>query len=50
MHANEGPVGDHAGDADGMRVGRSWGRASNKVFNGGGVEELDVGEGKYAGE
>jgi len=40
VHGDEGPVGDDSGDAEGA-VGVGTG---NEVFDGGGVEELDVGE------
>lgn len=52
---DEGPVCDDAGDADGwggwgvVGGGRGEG-AGDEVFDGGGVEEFDVGEGEDFGE
>ena len=47
VHGDEGPVGDYARDADAAAAGV---RAGDEVFDGGGVEELDVWEGEDAGE
>lgn len=47
VHGDEGPVGDDTGDADGA-VGAVG--AGDQVLDGGGVEELDVGEGEDLGE
>jgi hypothetical protein len=46
VHGYEGPVGDDAGDAEGP-VGVL---TRDEVFNCGGVEEFDVGEGEDFGE
>lgn len=43
VHADQGPVGDHTGNADALWVVVGV-RASDKVLNGGGIEELDVRE------
>jgi hypothetical protein len=44
VHGDEGPVGNHASDANSIGVvrGRSW--AGDEVLNGCGVEQLDVRE------
>ena len=41
VHGDEGPVGDDAGDAEFVHCG---GGAGDEVFDGGGVEEFDIGE------
>ncbi len=43
---NESPIGDYACDTN-IAV---WSSTSDKIFNTGSVEELDVGEGKDLGE
>ncbi len=46
MHGHQGPIRDDTGDAQGaVRVG-----AGDEVFDSGGIEELDVGEGEDLGE
>jgi hypothetical protein len=46
VHGDKSPVGDDTGDAEGtVRVG-----AGDEVFDGGGVEELDVRELEDFGE
>lgn len=46
VHGDEGPVGDYARD-----VKRAvWGGTREKIFDGGGVGELDVGVAEDAGE
>jgi len=40
VHGDKRPVGDDTSDADGP----VWIRASDEVFNRGGIEELDIGE------
>ncbi len=42
VHSNQSPVGDNTSDAD-SAVGVV---AGDEIFDGGGVEELDVGEGE----
>jgi hypothetical protein len=46
VHGDERPVGDDAGDAEGAVVVL----ARDEVFDCGGVEEFDVGEGEDFGE
>lgn len=50
VHGDERPVGDDAGDLDGGGVGGRGVGARDQVFDAGGVEELDVGEGEDFGE
>lgn len=50
VHADERPVCDDARDADCGWVRWGWGGARDEVFDGGGVEEFDVGEGEDARE
>jgi hypothetical protein len=46
MHGDQGPVSNDSGDAEGtVGVG-----AGDEVFDGGGVEELDIGELENFGE
>ena len=47
VHADEGPVGDDAGNAKFLTCG---GRTGDEVFDGCCVEELDVGEAEDLGE
>lgn len=49
VHGDEGPVCHDAGDADGGGVRDGGGGARDEVFDCGGVEELDVGEGEDLG-
>lgn len=46
VHSHEGPVGDDPGNTD-IPVGQL---AGDEVFNGGGVEKLDVGKGEDFGQ
>lgn len=48
VDGDEGPVCDDAGDADGGGGGGEG--PGDEVFDGGGVEEFDVGEGEDFGE
>lgn len=46
VHGDESPVCDDAGDTEGS----IWLGAGDEVFDCGGVEELDIGEGEDFGE
>ena len=48
VHRDQGPVGNHTGDAHIIRPGNLT--TGNEVLDGGGVEKLDVGELEHLGQ